>query len=60
MLTVSVSPYISSSRCYDIDAKLLDIFINKWNVHIILSENCTLNLCLNNLFLFFFPGTLLI
>lgn len=30
MLTVSVSPYISSSRCYDIDAKLLDIFINKW------------------------------
>lgn len=30
MLTVSVSPYISSSRCYDIDAKLLDIFIDKW------------------------------
>lgn len=54
MLTVSVSPYISSSRCYDIDAKLLDIFINKWNVHIILSENCTLNLCLNIFFLFFF------
>lgn len=56
MLTVSVSPYISSSRCYDIDAKLLDIhvFINKWNVHIILSENCTLNLCLDIFSLFFF------
>lgn len=50
---LSLSLYFFFQMLY-IDAKLLDIFINKWNVHIILSEICTLNLCLNIFFLFFF------
>lgn len=60
MLTVSVSPYISSSRCYDIDAKLLDIFIDKWKCTYFFIRKLYIELVFDYFFSLFFPGTLLI
>lgn len=54
MLTVSVSPYISSSRCYDIDAKLLDIFIDKWKCTYYLIRKLYIELVFKYFFSLFF------
>lgn len=53
MLTVSVSPYISSSRCYILMPSCWIYLLISENVHSFSSENCTLNLCLIISFLFF-------
>lgn len=53
LLTVSVSPYISSSRCYILMPSCWIYLLISENVHSFSSENCTLNLCLIISFLFF-------